>query len=336
MKKTISIISILLIIMLSLFVTLKQTEKEDKLYTEKVFLMDTTVEIKVISKKDSGDTISKTVKIMENWNNKLDRYNENSLISEINKNGENGVKVSNEIIKFFQEIKSYAKLTEGNFDPTIAPLIDVWGFGEEINKVPVKNDIKNALQLVDYNDIKIVESENKIYLPQKSKIDLGAAAKGFIIDKAYEYLKDNNIDNFFINAGGNIRVSGMNTVENRLWTIGIRKPRNNNQVYHDYIVGISRGAIATSGDYERYFIENDKRYSHLLDPKTGYPARELQSVTIYTSKAMSADILSTALFIMGWDKAQEKIKKSEDIAGLLIKDGEIWYSKDFKDIFTKN
>ena len=336
MKNKIAIITILLIISISLLLILEQNENKSELYTEKVFLMDTEVEIKVISKKDVKDIISESIKIMKEWNGKLDRYNNNSIIYKINHNGENGVEVSSETTKLFKDLKRYAKLTEGNFDPTIAPLIDIWGFGEGNNKIPDKNDIKSVLNLVNYNDIKIDKDKNKIFLPEKSQIDLGATAKGFIIDKVYEYLKENNIDNFFINAGGNIRVSGINTIKNRKWTIGIRKPRANNQVFQDSILGISKGAIATSGDYERYFIKNDKRYSHLLDPNTGYPARELQSVTIYSSDAMSADIFSTALFIMGWDKAKKEIKKSKNIAGLLIKDGEIWYSEDFKDIFTNN
>jgi len=336
MKKKIAIIIILLIITISLFLILQQSENKEKLYTKKIFVMDTTVEIKVISENNANDIISESIKIMEDWNKRLDRYNNNSVISKINNNGKAGVEVSSEMIKLFLSLKEYAKLTEGNFDPTIAPLIDIWGFGEGDNKIPDKNDIKSALQLVNYNDIKIDKGKNKIYLPEESKIDLGAVAKGFIIDKVYEYLKENNIDNFFINAGGNIRVSGLNTLKNRKWTIGIRKPRSNNQIYEDYILEISKGAIATSGDYERYFIKENKRYSHLLNPNTGYPARELQSVTIYSSNAISADILSTALFIMGWDKARKEIKKYENIAGLLIKDGEIWYSEDFKEIFTKN
>jgi len=336
MKKKIAIIIILLIITISLFLILQQSENKEKLYTKKIFVMDTTVEIKVISENNANDIISESIKIMEDWNKRLDRYNNNSVISKINNNGKAGVEVSSEMIKLFLSLKEYAKLTEGNFDPTIAPLIDIWGFGEGDNKIPDKNDIKSALQLVNYNDIKIDKGKNKIYLPEESKIDLGAVAKGFIIDKVYEYLKENNIDNFFINAGGNIRVSGLNTLKNRKWTIGIRKPRSNNQIYEDYILEISKGAIATSGDYERYFIKENKRYSHLLNPNTGYPARELQSVTIYSSNAISADILSTALFIMGWDKARKEIKKYENIAGFLIKDGEIWYSEDFKEIFTKN
>ncbi|HKL76415.1 MAG TPA: FAD:protein FMN transferase [Halanaerobiales bacterium] len=336
MKNKIAIIIILLIITISLFLIVQQTENKEKLYTEKVFIMDTVVEIKIISENDGNDIISESIKIIKDWNKRLDRYNNNSMISKINNYGESGVEVSSEMRELFFRLKEYAKLTEGNFDPTIAPLIDIWGFGEGENKIPDKNDIKSALQLINYNDIKIDKGNNKIYLPKESKIDLGAAAKGFIIDKVYEYLKENNIDNFFINAGGNIRVSGLNTLKNRKWTIGIRKPRFNNQIYNDYILEISKGAIATSGDYERYFIKNNKRYSHLLDPNTGYPARELQSVTIYSSNAMSADILSTALFIMGWENAKKEIKKSDNIAGFLIKDGEIWYSEDFEDIFTKN
>ena len=339
MKKKIAIITILLIIFISLLVSLNQTEKKDELYTKKDFLMDTTVEIKVISEKNANNgnkVISETLEIMREWDRKLNRYNENSLISKINNKGNKGVKVSDEIINFFKELKRYGKLTEGNFDPTIAPLIDLWGFGKENTRIPAENDIKSLLKLVDYNDIKIDEKKNIIYLPKKSKIDLGSAAKGFIIDKAYKNLKKNNIENFFINAGGNIRVSGMNIVENRLWSIGIRKPRANNQVYKDYILEISKGAVSTSGDYERYFIKDNKRYSHLIDPKTGYPARDLQSVTVYTSTALRADVLSTALFIMGWNKAKEKIKNSEDIAGFLIKDGEIWYSEDFEGKFSNN
>ena len=334
MNKKITIIIIFLIIAVSLFISLSSEKNNNKLYSKKRFLMDTTVEIKVVGSKKSNNIINETFEVMKEWEEELNRYHKNSLVFKLNRNSQNGIKVSDQKIKLFQEIKKYAKLTDGYFDPTIAPLIDLWGFGKETNQIPAQNDIKSALQLVDYNDIKVDEEENKIYLPKKTKIDLGAVAKGYIIDRAYEFLKANNINNFFINAGGNIRVSGMNTSENRLWNIGISKPRDSSQIYKNYILSISEGAVATSGDYERYFIKNSKRYSHLINPKTGYPSQELQSVTIYTSKAISADIFSTSLFIMGWDKAKERIKNSDEIAGLLIKEGEIWYSDDFKDIFA--
>src|SRR6056297_692700 len=145
MKNKIAIIIILLIITISLFLIVQQTENKEKLYTEKVFIMDTVVEIKIISENDGNDIISESIKIIKDWNKRLDRYNNNSMISKINNYGESGVEVSSEMRELFFRLKEYAKLTEGNFDPTIAPLIDIWGFGEGENKIPDKNDIKSAL-----------------------------------------------------------------------------------------------------------------------------------------------------------------------------------------------
>ena len=334
MRKKLFFTFIFLIIIVGLIYSL-YNNKRNQLYTDKIYLMDTLVEIKVSSEHNAKNTVQETFNIMEEWEKKLDRYNENSIIAEINSKGENGVYVSSELITFFQKVVKYAKMTEGAFDPTIAPLIDLWGFGEGENGVPEKAEIEQALKLIDYNNIKIDEKAQKIYLPKKQKIDLGAVAKGFIIDKAYEFLKKEGLNNFFINAGGNIRVSGINKIENRPWTIGIRKVRNNNEIYNNYILEITDGAIATSGDYERYFIKNNKRYSHLIDSRTGYPARGIQGITIYAPDAFTADILSTANFILGWDKAKNHIKNSAGIAGFIVRKGEIWYSDNFKEFFAK-
>ena len=151
------------------------------------------------------------------------------------------------------------------------------------------------------------------------KVDLGGMAKGFIVDKGIETLGETGIESAFINAGGNIRVLGPK-YEDRPWHIGIRKPQQKGEIFSKHIIALKEGSVATSGDYERYFTVAGRRYSHLIDPRTGYQARGMQSVTIYAPDALSADILSTAIFIMGQDKGQKLINKMPSIEGFMVED----------------
>lgn len=335
MRKKILIIVVLIVIIIGFIYVIDNGEAQ-KLYSKKFFLMDTTVEIKVSDSKEAKKIVDSTIDLMEDWAVKLDHYNEDSLVRKINEMDGKDVSLSSDFYYLLEEIVKYAELTDGAFDPTISPLIDLWGFGNGSYRVPTSAEIKERLELVDYRALKIDQKANSISLPASMEIDLGAAAKGFIIDRAYDYLKKQGIDSFFINAGGNIRVSGENRIKNRPWIIGIRRPRSQNKVYKDYILEFSQGGLATSGDYERYFIEDNIRYSHLIDPRTGYPARELQAVTIYAPDALTADIISTAVFISGWEKGKKIIENLPKIAGFLVRDGEIWYSDNFKTLFVRN
>jgi FAD:protein FMN transferase len=302
--------------------------EESELYAETRFFMDTTVTIKVVESEEiAGKAINEAFNIMETWANQLDRFSPSSTIWKINENNGKGVEVSPELIDLLNTARRFAALSYGAFDHTIAPLMDLWGFGGNEQRVPRDVEIQSILPDINYQRLSLEIERKMVFLPVNMKIDAGGMAKGFIIDKGIETLLAQGIESAYINAGGNIRVIGNNKDSGRPWQIGIRKPREPGQIYQNYILAIKEGSVATSGDYERFFIADGVRYSHLLDPRTGYPAREMQSATIYAEDALQADILSTAVFVSGWEEGIKLMESLPGIEGLLVKEGEIWMSK---------
>lgn len=323
-------IVIIFIVILIITFFIIHNQEQDNLYSESKFLMDTSVTIKFYAnKKQSASIIQETFKVMENWAVILDRFNRDSVIYRINNNaGIRPVKVSVEVFRLLQLTVDYARLSDGAFDPTVAPLIDLWGFGKEKQKVPKQEDIHKTFKRIGYNKIKFNQEENTIYLPAGMELDLGAVAKGFIIDQGIDKLRELGVKSAYINGGGNIRVIGTK-ITGAPWHIGIRKPRQN-AIYNQYKLELNQGSVATSGDYERYFVENGKRYSHLIDARTGYQARDFQAVTIYAPEALVADILSTVVFISGKEKGKQIINKLDGIEGLLVSEDNIWLSSHFE------
>ncbi len=324
---------ILIMVFIIGFIIFLNSNSERSLYTISDFFMDTTVIIKVKDKPGTRAVAENTLKKMKIWSQRLDRHNSWSIISQINNSGGKPVQVSNRVFSLLMIARKYFKLSDRAFDPTVTPLIELWGFGEEKQRVPGPKEIKRALKLVDYSKISFVSKNNLIILPSRMSLDLGALAKGFVVDQGIEILKEAGIKSAYINAGGNIRVIGKKS-PGHSWHLGIQKPRGKG-IFRDYIFALNQGSLATSGDYERYFTVDGIRYSHLLDPRTGYQPREMQSVTIYAPQALTADILSTAVFVMGWKEGQKLIKNLSGIEGFMVKNDKIWVSHGFKDMLLK-
>ena len=241
---------------------------------------------------------------------------EESDINLINSSaGESPARVSEEVLHVLEKALYYARLSEGYFDPTIAPLIDAWGFLGQQFRLPDQDEIDGAIALVDFNLVQVDRNSSTVFLPEtKMSIELGGIAKGYIVDRALDTLKNAGIEHAFINAGGDIGLIG-GKPDGEPWRIGVRHPRE------DAIIAVfplSDGAVVTSGDYQRYFTENEVNYHHLLDPNTGYPARKLISVTVVADTVLEADALSTAIFIMGPEKGLPLLNSLPGVEGLLI------------------
>ena len=328
-KKYVIITIIILTVSTFLFYNSK---KRVEIYSESEFLMDTLVTIKVKDQSGAKEAVAQSFTVMKKWAERLDRHDENSAITSINKYGSKGVQVASEIIYLFSAAGKYYRLSNGAFDITIAPLLDLWGFGKQKQAVPSQEEVNKALARVGFSKLLINQKNNFVYLKPDMKVDLGGMAKGFIVDKGISSLEDSGIKSAFINAGGNIRVLG-SKYTGRPWHVGIRKPGQEGEIFTDYIIGMEEGSVATSGDYERYFTYNGKRYSHLLDPRTGYQARDMQAVTIFAPDAFTADILSTAIFIMGREEGQKLINELTGVEGFMVWDeSDIWLSEGFKDL----
>jgi len=206
----------------------------------------------------------------------------------------------------------YADMTGGYFDPTVLPIVSAWEFDTESPHLPTGQEIQSALKKVGYTNVTV--DDGKIEKPLYVQFDLSAIAKGKIVDLVRLFLIENGYDNFLIDAGGDIYVRGL-TDQNRKWRIAIQDPVNSDRF--SGILEKTDTAIVTSGDYERYFIEDNIRYSHLLNPKTGYPFSDCRSVTVLTDDTSYGDAIATAVFVMGSAKGYAFLE-SRGIKGLIM------------------
>jgi thiamine biosynthesis lipoprotein len=301
------------------------------------FLLDTHVTITLYGVEDESlfPEIFEEIQRLENI---LSVHVEGSDLDLLKDNaGIKPVKVSKDTIKIIEKSITYSELTNGLFDITSGPLINLWGIGTESAKIPSENEINEAVSLIDYNKIKINKEESTVYLEEKGMIaDLGAIAKGYIADKIEEKLQTLGIESAIINLGGNVQLIGAKP-DGTLFRIGIQDPdetRGGN-------IGIYTGkdvTIVSSGDYERYFIQDGVRYHHILNPKTGYPAdTEIKSVSIITDESFEADALSTSVLLSGWDKGIEMVENLENVEAIFInKDHKVFVTNGLKESFEFN
>jgi len=225
-----------------------------------------------------------------------------SEISKINYSAGNApVKVSYETFSILKRSLQYSVYSSGIFDVTIGPLTQLWGFNgdEDPSDIPPAVKIDSCKRLVNFRNLKLDEKDTTVFLLQKGmSIDLGGIGKGYAIDRASDILNQNGFRSFLFNAGGDILVSGMKN-ENQKWVIGIKHPRDEGKLIGS--VELADLAIATSGDYERYFEKNSVRYHHIIDPRTGYPATGSTSVSVVAESSEKSDALATILFITQGD-----------------------------------
>jgi thiamine biosynthesis lipoprotein len=233
-------------------------------------------------------------------------------IDTINKNaGIKAVDVSDELIEVLSTALRYAELSSlsgrrrAAFDPTIGPLVKLWGIGNGNEKVPPPEEISAALSLVDYRNVEL--GEHSVYLKQKGMmLDLGAIAKGYAADRAAVIITGFGIERAIIDFGGNIVVLGEKK-DKKPYKIGIQNPSAERGEFSGYVevdnVGNGKKTLVTSGVYERFFEEDGTRYHHILSTETVYPVQnDIDSVTIITDKSMDADALSTTLFALGYEE----------------------------------
>lgn len=255
-------------------------------------------------------------------------YKPDSDISKISQSaGGKPVKVSPEVIEVLDKALMISDLSNGAFDPTVGALGKVWGYSGERKYVPSKEELAKILPLVDYHQIIVDKANNTVGLKKNGMVlNLGGVAKGYIVSKAVEALKREGVERGIVHAGGDMTVFQKD--EKTPFTIGIQHPRESKLLGEAFVFN---GAVATSGDYERYFIKDGVRYHHILDPKTGYPANKNRSVTIIAEDPTLADGLSTAVFVMGPDKGMELIEKLKGVEGVIVDaEGKVKVSSGFK------
>jgi thiamine biosynthesis lipoprotein len=222
-----------------------------------------------------------------------------------------------EVLAVLETARTVAAASGGAFDPTILALTELWSF-DTGGRVPTGPQIEQARSRVDFSRV-TVGRDGRVVLPEGFGFDLGGIAKGAVVDLTAEYLLDRGYEDFLIDAGGDILVSGLKQGRTP-WRIAIRHPRDSQAVVGVLAFGRKdeRIAVVTSGDYERYFEQDGKRYHHILDPRSGYPADQLASVTVIAPTCALADALSTAAFVLGPQEGLELLDEFPDAEGLLI------------------
>lgn len=270
------------------------------------YLMGTIVDVKALHSNvnECKKSFYLAFKEIERIENLLSSHKPESEISQINqKSGIKSQKVSFETFAILQRAKNYSEKFNGNFDVTIGAVTELWGFSSEGEaKIPDSLELDSALKLVGYKNLILNEADTTVFLTQEGmKIDLGGIAKGYAIDKAVEKLRENGIENFLLNAGGDVFAAGQKA--EKLWTVGIKHPRDVEKLIAK--LELKDSAIATSGDYERYFEENGKRFHHILNTETGFPSELNQSVSVLGKTAEEADVLATYIFLVGKETKQK-------------------------------
>ena len=224
----------------------------------------------------------------------LNRFSEKSLVTALNRSSR--VKAPQDIIYLFSLSDSLSRLTEGLFDISVAPLLELWGFYSREFKVPDSTEISDTRKLVDYTTIQI--KPDSIIIPEGMNVDLGGIAQGYAADRVKKVLDKYRIESAIINIGGEIVAIGQSS-KGRPWRVGIKNPRGEGIIE---TVELKDYALSTSGDYEKFFMIDNKRHPHIINPKTGFPALDFASVTVFADNASFADAMATAVAIMGPDQ----------------------------------
>lgn len=303
--KKVIILSITLLINI-FFLTSCNVECEERSF----FAMDTYMTITCYG-KDAKVAVDEAVDRINELDKLFSVGIDTSEVNIINK--EKNLIASSDMIDIVSRSIDISKKTEGAFDITIKPLVDLWGFDKSELNVPTVDEISVLLNAVDIDSIYIEETTSKITIGSEQKIDLGAIAKGYATDEVKKILDDKNITSAYMSLGGNVYCYNYKTNGDK-WTIGISNPQSTLDSDCFATVKVANKAVITSGGYQRYLVDEvtQEKYIHILDPYTGYPSKsDILSVTIIATDATLADALSTACFVMGTDKMIEYWKMCE-------------------------
>ena len=315
--------------------------EKNKMYKKSRVLMDTFCTITVVSpsKEDARDAIEAGFAEIKKLETLLNYFSDDSEITAVNRAaGNKPVTVSRETMDMMKKTIYISKLTNGVFDPTIAPVVSLWNFSKDMSdpSIPSGSKINDAVDLVDYKKIKMDYDKFEIFLEEKEmEIDLGGIAKGYAADKAVEAIKSKGIKAALVAVAGDIRGFGLNASGNS-WRVGIQNPRpeaESDKPWEDIFASLYLGnmAISTSGDYQRFFIKDGRRFHHILDPETGFPAEsDLISVSVIAPEGYVADGLSTAVFVLGLEKGLSLLE-SAGLDGVLVNaDKKVFLTRNLK------
>ncbi len=257
-------------------------------------------------------------------------WTDTSEISKINAAaGKEAVAVGPETFAVIQKSLWIGKESGGLFDISFEAMKGLWKFDEGAeDRIPTREAIDKARKLIDYRQITVDEKARTVKLGKPGmRINLGGIAKGYAIDAAARVLKSEGVESFFAQAGGDLYVSGKKPDGSR-FKVGIRDPRGKSVTDYFALLEVEDHAFSTAGDYERTFVKDGKRYHHIIDPRTGYPATASRSVTVWARDAHTADAIDDAIFLLGPEKGLKLVESIEDCGAVIVDAAnKVWISK---------
>ncbi|MGE0562317.1 MAG: FAD:protein FMN transferase [Flavobacteriales bacterium] len=304
------------------------------------FAQGTTYHIVYIN--SNGDNYQRAIdSLLIEIDNSLSTYNKKSIITKFNQ-ADSIVVVDNMFLDVFNRAKEIYVASEGAFDPTVTHLVNAWGFGfQNINNTD-SSTIDSLLKFVDFESIEVIEKNKIVKKNPQSMLDFNAIAQGYSVDVIADFLADKGIDNYMVEIGGEVKAVGKNRNQ-QWWRIGIDKPvENETERTIEAIVNLKNKALATSGNYRKFYEKDGVKYSHTINPKTGYPVtHSLLSATVVTDNCAVADAYATVFMVVGLEKAKEILTKNNKLQAILIfenenKQLETFISDDLKDFIELN
>ena len=256
--------------------------------------------------------ITRIEKLISSWD-------VDSQTSEVNRNaGIKPVKVDIELFDLINNALAISKLTDGAFDISYASMDNIWKFDGSMTTMPSVKQIEASIDKVGFENIILDELKGTVFLKIKGmKIGFGAIGKGYAADRAKALLIENGVSSGIINASGDMNTWGKQP-DGSEWKVAITNPLSKNKVFA--LLPITNGAVVTSGNYEKYVNINGKRYAHIINPRTGYPASGIISVTVFAPKAELADALATSVFVMGKEVGLDRINQLPQVECIIIDD----------------
>ncbi len=294
------IISLLILIAVISFATYMYLTREYSI-TKSKYLLDTIIEINGTSRfKNIGQKIDSVFVFIQKMEATFNEYDSLSVIWKINNDDQSEFSISSDFYDLLAISDSLYRFTDGVFDITIKPVLDLWGFNSKEPSVPDSLEIKDKLKLVGFD--KLTYTHDRLNKPPGMQITFGAIAKGYILDQARKYMKEIGIEKGFINCRSSMTFFG----EKHPRIVHIQHPRDPNSTIASF--SIMDMAVGTSGDYNQYFEKDEIRYHHILNAKTGYPVQDIFSVTVIHPQTVWADGLSTAFFLLDPDRSIELVR----------------------------
>ncbi len=349
MKRTVSLILVMALAALQVFSFASCKASEKTKYSAYYFdYFDTaTTIIGYTETKEEFDAICEEVKALLNEYhrlftiyNRFENFTNLVTINDVTDGEHQVVEVDEKIIDMLIFAKEMYEKTDGKVNIAMGSVLSIWhiyrneGISDpSIAQLPPMDKLKEASKHTDINDLIIDEEKNTVYLADPlMKLDVGAIAKGYAVEKIGDYLEEKGIEGFLLNVGGNIRTVGYSG-DGEPWKAGIENPdtENEEKPYIEYIK-IAGESIVTSGSYQRYYVVDGENYHHIIDPETLMPGVNFKSVSVITNDSGLGDAFSTALFLMSYEEGKALVEKTENIEAMwVMPDGEQLYSSGFGD-----